>query len=398
MWFMEEVGELSAALRSGDKPELAAEFADVLAWLATLANIAGVDLDAAVRAKYGGGCPGCGKSPCACCPGGETMNREQGTGNREQKMRETPLCWFVRSPRRIRRFYSFLLAFLFCSLFPVPCSLFAAESPPHIEKVQVGLPGGQAEQESARSRNGAWAPVYVKLKAGPEGNARDRFRIRVETTDSENTVYHYDSNLPALVPNQDYLAVAYIRPGGAGSDFTIQLQTASGQNLQGVPPVAREADKETLDPKDVLYLTIGVAAARHEADAAGRPRPGQRWRRRPDRQERHHPLRLHGRRAADARPLVRLRRGGCRGPRHRQQDVHQFPQRRFGRSAAQGPCRVGAPRRQTRRFGRRQPPDRRRGPRQDAAAGLRQDAAAPLRHRGQRDRGPDGPSFALARR
>ena len=47
MWFMEEVGELAAALRSGPKEELAAEFADVLAWLATLANIAEIDLDAA---------------------------------------------------------------------------------------------------------------------------------------------------------------------------------------------------------------------------------------------------------------------------------------------------------------------------------------------------------------
>src|SRR6059058_3400043 len=66
MWFMEEVGELSAALRGGTDAEKAAEFADVLAWLATLANIAGVDLAAAVRAKYGGGCPGCGRTPCAC--------------------------------------------------------------------------------------------------------------------------------------------------------------------------------------------------------------------------------------------------------------------------------------------------------------------------------------------
>ena len=66
MWFMEEVGELSAALRAGDKAELTAEFADVLAWLATLANLAGVDLEAAVQAKYGGGCPGCGRTPCAC--------------------------------------------------------------------------------------------------------------------------------------------------------------------------------------------------------------------------------------------------------------------------------------------------------------------------------------------
>src|SRR5260370_24934876 len=67
MWFIEEVGELSAALRSGtDHDHLALEFADVLAWLATLANIAGVDLEAAIRAKYGAGCPGCGRTPCAC--------------------------------------------------------------------------------------------------------------------------------------------------------------------------------------------------------------------------------------------------------------------------------------------------------------------------------------------
>ena len=66
MWFMEEVGELSAALRSGPKDELAAEFADVLAWLATLANGAGVDLEAAVQAKYGSGCPGCRRVPCVC--------------------------------------------------------------------------------------------------------------------------------------------------------------------------------------------------------------------------------------------------------------------------------------------------------------------------------------------
>ncbi len=67
MWFMEEVGELSAALRGGETAEgLALEFADVLAWLATLANLAGVDLEEAVQRKYGKGCPGCGRQPCAC--------------------------------------------------------------------------------------------------------------------------------------------------------------------------------------------------------------------------------------------------------------------------------------------------------------------------------------------
>ena len=58
MWLMEEVGELAAALREGTPQELALEFADVLAWLATIANVAGVDLEAAVREKYGSGCPG----------------------------------------------------------------------------------------------------------------------------------------------------------------------------------------------------------------------------------------------------------------------------------------------------------------------------------------------------
>lgn len=66
MWLMEEVGELAAALRSGTPEELAAEFADVLAWLATIANVAGVDLNDAVMKKYGGGCPGCSQMVCAC--------------------------------------------------------------------------------------------------------------------------------------------------------------------------------------------------------------------------------------------------------------------------------------------------------------------------------------------
>lgn len=66
MWLMEEIGELSAALREEEAPALAAEFADVLAWLATLANVAGIDLTQAFQAKYGSGCPGCGQTPCTC--------------------------------------------------------------------------------------------------------------------------------------------------------------------------------------------------------------------------------------------------------------------------------------------------------------------------------------------
>lgn len=69
LWFAEEVGELATALRSGTDEELAFEMADVLAWLVTLANVRGIDLEAAVMSKYGRSCPGCGQVPCRCDPG-----------------------------------------------------------------------------------------------------------------------------------------------------------------------------------------------------------------------------------------------------------------------------------------------------------------------------------------
>lgn len=66
LWFMEEVGELAAALREADPAQLEGEFADVLAWLTTLANVAGIDLDQAIEKKFGTGCPGCRMLVCAC--------------------------------------------------------------------------------------------------------------------------------------------------------------------------------------------------------------------------------------------------------------------------------------------------------------------------------------------
>jgi len=66
LWFVEEIGELATALRNGSHKELQEEFADVLAWLSTLANIKNVDLTQALAQKYGTGCPGCGKLVCQC--------------------------------------------------------------------------------------------------------------------------------------------------------------------------------------------------------------------------------------------------------------------------------------------------------------------------------------------
>ena len=51
LWFVEEVGELASALAGDDHYNKEEEFADVLAWLCTLANINGVDLATAVE-KY----------------------------------------------------------------------------------------------------------------------------------------------------------------------------------------------------------------------------------------------------------------------------------------------------------------------------------------------------------
>jgi NTP pyrophosphatase (non-canonical NTP hydrolase) len=57
LWFAEEVGELAHAIGKhqrgdGDRQNLHEEFADVLAWLATLANILDVDLTRAIEEKY----------------------------------------------------------------------------------------------------------------------------------------------------------------------------------------------------------------------------------------------------------------------------------------------------------------------------------------------------------
>ncbi len=65
-WLVEEVAELGKALKIGDREALEDEFADVIAWLASLANVAGVNLEKAALNKYDNKCPKCGLSPCQC--------------------------------------------------------------------------------------------------------------------------------------------------------------------------------------------------------------------------------------------------------------------------------------------------------------------------------------------
>lgn len=65
MWFVEEVGELATALRENDAEATKNEFADVLAWLCSLASLAGVKMEDAGQ-KYAHGCPRCKHIPCDC--------------------------------------------------------------------------------------------------------------------------------------------------------------------------------------------------------------------------------------------------------------------------------------------------------------------------------------------
>lgn len=66
MYFMEEVGELAEALRAPEQHDLEGEFADCLAWLVSLAGLAGVDLAGAADRKYPGVCSVCARAPCVC--------------------------------------------------------------------------------------------------------------------------------------------------------------------------------------------------------------------------------------------------------------------------------------------------------------------------------------------
>jgi NTP pyrophosphatase (non-canonical NTP hydrolase) len=66
-WLVDEVAELGEELKKGtDKEATEKEFADVIAWLASLANVMGIDLEKAAISKYNYKCPKCHQAPCQC--------------------------------------------------------------------------------------------------------------------------------------------------------------------------------------------------------------------------------------------------------------------------------------------------------------------------------------------
>ncbi len=65
-WLVDEVNELGEELKGTDREATEKEFADVIAWLASLANIMGIDLEKTALNKYKNKCPKCQSSPCKC--------------------------------------------------------------------------------------------------------------------------------------------------------------------------------------------------------------------------------------------------------------------------------------------------------------------------------------------
>ncbi|AEA46769.1 MazG nucleotide pyrophosphohydrolase domain-containing protein [Archaeoglobus veneficus] len=64
LWLIEEVGELAEAVRKGSN--VGEEIADIIAWVLSVANLYGIDVEEEISKKYPGYCIRCGKKPCRC--------------------------------------------------------------------------------------------------------------------------------------------------------------------------------------------------------------------------------------------------------------------------------------------------------------------------------------------
>ena len=275
----------------GPKDELAAEFADVLAWLATLANIAGVDLDGAVAAKYGGGLP-------EVCEDAVRVQRGQAVrGGVVMKMCETtPRLAATRRGARGQRAPLRVAAKQWGIALAVAACLAAsarAQTAPSIERVRIGLPVGGAGQDDGSTRNGSWAPVAVTLRGTKDGNPRGVYRLRVETTDLQDIAYRASVAVPAMAAEGLKTVTGYIVPGGDGATFRVTVEDAEGRPIRSLAVPSRESARPARRPgrRPLLRGRRGAcpssaAPPRSSTSPRARSRPtstrvGGRWRTRP---------------------------------------------------------------------------------------------------------------------
>jgi hypothetical protein len=164
------------------------------------------------------------------------------------------------APRRANAYALLALAAL-----PLAPAGAAAQSSPQIEKVRIGLPPGKSGQEGGLSRNGSWAPVYVRLKGSNEGSPANAYRLAVQTNDIEEVPYRSVRAVPALAAGEEREVIVYVVPGSDTSDFYVRLEGLEEgsspprwRKVQELPRLTRNTNQEqAVGPTDVLFLCAG---------------------------------------------------------------------------------------------------------------------------------------------
>jgi hypothetical protein len=150
----------------------------------------------------------------------------------------------------------------------------AAQAPTVQDKqIRVGLPSGSAG--AGRMRQGAWAPVYIPLTAGPDGNAQQQFKLVLDAVDLEDNPYRYTVPVPALAPGVNEVVIGYLR--APNQEFTVTLETADGQTVRVPVKHQRPPEAEPLKPIYLLYVVAGGSTLKElkgvlKPDA---PKPGE---------------------------------------------------------------------------------------------------------------------------
>ena len=198
MWFSEEVGELAAALRDGSHEDRMGEFADVLAWLTTMANVVGVDLSEAVT-KTGSGCPGCGHLVCNC-----SLDEKPETPTPANFTGDAPLL----HP---------LAAAVVPTLCVWPAQADAAGSPDgiQIERVDVGFANGY--------KLGRWTPLRVTLSSP---NAQQGLQLEVVTDDGDGVAAGFlvKDQAVRVEAGGEATAMTYVKFGRLRPSLTIRVR------------------------------------------------------------------------------------------------------------------------------------------------------------------------------
>jgi hypothetical protein len=126
-----------------------------------------------------------------------------------------------------------------------------------IDNVQVGFTATAEEGDPADPRGrltlykaGVWTPVYVYLRAGPDGIVKGK--VQVETTDSDDVQNTYTVPLPpaGVPPDEPYLAILYTKTGSVSNDFVVTVQADN-------KTVEQKKSFDGLEPGYSLCIAVG---------------------------------------------------------------------------------------------------------------------------------------------